>query len=201
LICISTITILSAYAVLIACGARGTFSDVALRFNPFVEMQFFAAGALLSIWLPREGLRTPAPVRLLFAFVGLLCWVAGTRWFGGVDPGVAPVWWMPAALYGFVLTGCVLLFLSFFGVSAGFFPRKVLWLGKVSYGLYVYQALVLTLTPRWPAKWSHGAGLAGARVGFELALVIVLAGLSYRWLELPFLRLKKRSTFIPNRNL
>jgi peptidoglycan/LPS O-acetylase OafA/YrhL len=200
LIWISTIIVLSAFAVLIVCGAHGIFSDITLRFNPLVEMQFFAAGALMSIWLPRDGLSAPAPVRLVFAFVGLLCWFVGTRWFGMVGQGSAPAWWMPAALYACVLAGCVLLFLSFFGVPERFFPRKILWLGKISYGLYVYQALVLTLAPRWPAKWSHGAGLAVARVCLELLLVIVLAGLSYRWLELPFLRLKRRSTFISNRN-
>jgi len=182
------------------CGVQGISSDISLRFNPLVEMQFFGGGALLSIWLPRDGLRVPAPVRLVFAFSGLLCWFVGTRWFGIVGPGPAPAWWMPAALYECVLAGCVLLFLSFFGVPERFFPRKILWLGKISYGLYVYQALVLTLVPRWPEKWSHGAGLAGARVCLELLLVIILAGVSYRWLELPFLRLKRRSTFISNRN-
>jgi peptidoglycan/LPS O-acetylase OafA/YrhL len=201
LVWISAIIILFAYAVLIAFGARGIFSDIAARFNPFVQMQFFGAGALLSIWLPRDGLRTSSSVRVLLALAGLSCWVAGTRWFGGPAAGWKPVWWMPAALYGCVLAGCVLLFLSFFGAPERFFPRKVLWLGKISYGLYVYQALVLTLTPRWPAKWSHGAGLAGARLCLELSLVILLAGLSYHWLELPFLRLKKGSTFIPNRSL
>ena len=200
LIWIAAITIFSSLAVLIVCGVQGISSDISLRFNPLVEMQFFAAGALLSIWLPRDGLRVPAPVRLLFAFSGLLCWGVGTRWFGVVRPAQVPAWWMPAALYECVLAGCILLFLGFFGAPEHFFPRKILWLGKISYGLYVYQALVLTLVPRWPEKWSHGAGLAAARVCLELLLVIVLAGVSYRWLELPFLRLKRRSTFISNRN-
>ena len=200
LIWISTITIFSSLAVLMVCGAQGIFSDVSLRFNPLVEMQFFAGGALLSIWLPKDGLRVPAPIRLVFAFSGLLCWFLGTRWFGVVGPVPAPAWWMPSALYECVLAGCVLLFLSFFGVPERFFPRKILWLGKISYGLYVYQAIVLTLMPGLPAKWSHRAGLNGVRVCLELLLVIVLAGVSYRWLEMPFLRLKRRSTFIANRN-
>ena len=200
LIWISTGIVITAYMVLIVCGARGIVSDVALRFNPLVEMQFFAAGALLAAWLSRDGLKLPTSARLLLGCVGLLCWMAGTRFFADAIPGATPAWWMPAALYGCVLGGCIALFLSFFGLPVRFFPRPILWLGKISYGLYVYHELVLTLTPRWPAAWEHHAILGAVRLCFEFATVVLVAGLSYRWLERPFLRWKERITFVPNRS-
>jgi peptidoglycan/LPS O-acetylase OafA/YrhL len=199
LIWVSTGTIITAYAFLFLLGARGIFSDVALRFNPLVEMQFFAAGALLSIWLPRDGIRLPGSIRLLLASFGLFCWAAGTHLFGSIGPGTALAPWSPAALYGCVLAGCIALFISFFGVPGRFIPQSIRWLGKISYGLYVYHVLVLTFTPRWPASWEHRASLTGLRLCFELSITVLVAGLSYHWLELPFLRWKERITFVPNR--
>jgi peptidoglycan/LPS O-acetylase OafA/YrhL len=78
-------------------------------------------------------------------------------------------------------------------------PQPIRWLGKISYGLYVYHVLVLTLTPRWPATWEHRASLTGLRLCLQLSIAILIAGLSYHWLELPFLRWKERITFVPNR--
>jgi peptidoglycan/LPS O-acetylase OafA/YrhL len=200
LIWVSTGTIIAAYAVLFVLGARGIVSDAALRFNPLVEMQFFAAGALLSVWLPRDGIRLPGGIRLLLGLFGLFCWAAGTRFFGNIVRGPVLAQWSPAALYGCVLAGCIALFLSFFGLPGRFIPQPIRWLGKISYGLYVYHGLVLTLTPRWPA-WEHKASLAGLRLCLQLSIAVLLAGLSYHWLERPFLRWKEHITFVPNRRV
>ncbi|WP_256369905.1 acyltransferase [Granulicella sp. L46] len=201
LIWVSTGVILAAYVILIVLGALGIVSDVALRFNPFVEMQFFAAGALLAIWLPRDGLKVPASIRILLGSTGILLWMAGTHFFGSTAPAPPPRWWMPAALYSCVLAGCLAIFLSFFGMPGRFIPKRILWLGKISYGLYVYHELVLTLMPRWPTAWEHRAIFAGARLCLELSIVILVAGLSYAWLEMPFLRWKERITFVRNRSV
>jgi peptidoglycan/LPS O-acetylase OafA/YrhL len=189
------------YAILLLHGAHGSFGDVVLRFDTLVEMQFFAAGALLAVWRPRQGIKLPWLVRLLLGLSGLVLWAVGTRFFGNTAPWIVPQWWMPAMLYGCVLAGCMALFLSFFGLPARFIPQPILWLGKISYGLYVYHVLVLTLMPRWPMIREHRASFAAARICFELLIVILLAGLSYRWLERPFLRWKERITFVPNRIL
>jgi peptidoglycan/LPS O-acetylase OafA/YrhL len=125
--------------------------------------------------------------------------MAGTCFFGNVVPGSLPAWWWPSALYACVLAGCVAIFLSFSGIPTRFIPPKILWLGKISYGLYVYHALVLTLTPRPPVAWRHQAIVSVARLCFELSISILLAGLSYHWLEQPFLRWKERITFVRNR--
>jgi len=196
----STVTLITAYIVLVAFGARGILSDISSRFNPFVEMQFFAAGALLAIYLPRHGLHIPASLRVLLASVGILFWMAGTRFFGNAIPESLPAWWKPSALYACVLAGCVAIFLSFFGIPRRYIPSKILWLGKISYGLYVYHPLVLTLTPRSPIAWGHQTILNAGRLCLDLSIVILLAGLSYYWLERPFLRWKEHITFVRNRS-
>jgi peptidoglycan/LPS O-acetylase OafA/YrhL len=189
----------AAYLVLFWLGRHGIVSDVSVRFNTLVEMQFFAAGSLLAVWLPREGLHFPGWARLLLAGCGLLCWGVGTRLFDDMTPTV--LWWMPAALYGCVMAGCVVLFVSFFGIPGRWIPRPVLWLGKISYGLYVYHVLVLSLMAPWSAPREHKVSFAVAHRSMELLLTILVAGLSYRWLERPFLRWKERATFVPNRQV
>ena len=192
---ISAGILLCSYVVLLWFGVLGRNSDLTLRFNTLVEMQFFAAGALLAGWLPRDGIKIPLVLRLLLAVSGLCCWVGGVRFFTDRIVQTIPTWWAPIALYGSVMAGCLVLFLSFYGMPPRWLPRPLLWLGKVSYGLYVYHSLVLALMPRWPS----GRGYAAARLGAELLLTILIAGVSYHWLELPFLRWKKRFTFVPNR--
>ena len=77
--------------------------------------------------------------------------------------------------------------------------RPLIYLGKISYGLYVYHVLALRLI---------GLALGGkagtpARFLFYwfggLILTIVLASASYRWLESPFLRLKEKFAAVKSR--
>ena len=58
------------------------------------------------------------------------------------------------------------------------------YLGKISYGLYVFHAAVIRLVPS-PL--------------FALPLTIAIAALSYRYLESPFLRLKVRFAHVSTR--
>jgi peptidoglycan/LPS O-acetylase OafA/YrhL len=68
--------------------------------------------------------------------------------------------------------------------------RPLVYLGRISYGLYVFHAAVimagaaLFYSPHAMARW--------ALMITELAATIVLAAASYRWFEVPFLRLKVR---------
>src|SRR5260370_32114102 len=63
------------------------------------------------------------------------------------------------------------------------------YLGKISYGLYVFHVLALSLAHKW-----FGSSLAYIAVAAFLTLG--LASASYHFLESPFLRLKARFTRI-----
>ena len=194
---IPAVILICSYLLLIVYGILRLNSDVALRFNTLIEMQFFAAGGILAIWLPRAGLKIPLPLRLMLVLSGLSIWIAANRWlsiFGKTEIRTIPMWWAPAALYGCVLIGCVALFLGFFGLPRRWLPTPLLWLGKISYGLYLYHSLVRTLMPSWQSG-KYGA----IRLGLELLITILISGVSYHWLEAPFLRWKGRITLVPNR--
>jgi peptidoglycan/LPS O-acetylase OafA/YrhL len=194
---IPAVILICSYVVLIVYGILRLNSDVALRFNTLIEMQFFAAGAILAIGLPRAGLKIPLLLRLILVLSGLSSWIVGDRWlsiFAKTEIRTIPMWWAPAALYGCILIGCVALFLGFFGLSRRWLPTPLLWLGKISYGLYLYHSLVRALMPRWQSG-KYGA----IRLGLELLITIWISGVSYHWLEGPFLRWKDRITLVPNR--
>jgi peptidoglycan/LPS O-acetylase OafA/YrhL len=115
------------------------------------------------------------------------------------------------SLAAIALTFGLCLFLiapALFGETAGRMTRRVLawrplmWVGMVSYGVYLWHLTVVSLLAEDtdPHLRVHGLGLAH-KIGFQPTLVLlvltvaislVIAGLSYRFVELPFLRLKER---------
>ena len=68
--------------------------------------------------------------------------------------------------------------------------RPLRWLGRISYGAYVFHdilhGLIARLFHHYTAHWIMPTAVAG------LASTVLLAWASYRWLESPFLRLKDR---------
>jgi peptidoglycan/LPS O-acetylase OafA/YrhL len=65
-------------------------------------------------------------------------------------------------------------------------------LGKISYGIYVYHSLCLIVCLRLSGLWGLGITARTALLyGTALGLTIVVSRLSYRYVEKPFLRLKR----------
>ena len=74
---------------------------------------------------------------------------------------------------------------------------RLVYLGRISYGLYVYHYLALTLARHFIGPLR--TALYGPYVILGLALTIAMATLSYYLLERPFLHLKARFTHVPSR--
>ena len=77
------------------------------------------------------------------------------------------------------------------GDGSGLFAWGPLRLvGRRSYGLYLWHGATLVLVPEWLSPWcAHWVSLL---IALAVAWLLTLA--SWRWVELPFLRLKDRST-------
>jgi len=95
--------------------------------------------------------------------------------------------------------GVSALFLTIYSLAVPKIFRPLLYLGKISYGLYIFHIAALTLSTWLTDKISERWYVQGFHPFLTLLLTIGFASLSYRFLELPFLRLKRRFEFIPTR--
>jgi peptidoglycan/LPS O-acetylase OafA/YrhL len=200
LIVMSVAGVVVSFATLFWMGHRQVFDDTSLRLNTFVEILYFSVGALIACLLRRRTFEMPLAGRLLSGIAGLSCWTAGTYFFDSRSQHPILSWWTPAAEYGLVCVGCIALFFGFYGLSVGKAGRPFVYLGKISYGLYLYHILFIagirSLSPN-----SGGPALKLGRFALALGLSVATAAASYAWFEKPILRLKERFTFVPSRSV
>lgn len=175
-----------------------------LWINSFVRLDSIACGILLAIFLHgRSPLRIGRDFRLaLFLLAGCI-WLAVGRYCGLHDP--EPPLFGTMIGYPLMTLGAVGIFVSVFGASQDgvvFLKHPALvYLGKISYGLYAFHILALRCAYYLFRNYHHGFQLTLSSIT-SLAITFLLAGASYRWLESPFLRLKqKKFTNIPSGSL
>ena len=186
-------------------------SDPAVWVNSLVQFQFFAIGALLALGLKGRYPTMGAWPRIGILLAGILAWVISQAVFGPrMVTGTTPT---PASLisgYIFIAIGCCLFFIGFLGMPRQWLPKPLVYLGKISYGLYVFHVLAIdcmrkALFPLGNSSFGSGGSTALTALRYLLVLTlgfaatILLAMTSYRFLELPFLKLKERFTFVQSR--
>jgi peptidoglycan/LPS O-acetylase OafA/YrhL len=162
-------------------------------YNPVGHFLFFASGALAALSLRERAWRPSGLLRGIMATAGILFWLLA---YSGLVPG-------PPMFYVLLDLGCIALFLSLFGLSANLIPRPLIYLGQISYGLYVFHSACLfvvriLIIPRLPGSNVDLVRIVGTYL-FALALTIAIAAASYRFFETPFLQLKTRFEFIRSR--
>lgn len=164
------------------------------KFVEQLKFHFMAAGGLAAFWLhrDREGLLGLAPFRwrwLEVAFFAILLdyyLVNLLRWRGW------PEELMQLALYPWLIA------------NVGANPRRLVglrhraldYLGAISYGIYMLHMIVVYATTAYflRTSWWQGRPVLYVVVYYALAVggTLLLAHLSYRYFESPFLRLKER---------
>ena len=181
--------------------------EVTVWLNSVVQFQFFGLGALLAIFLSGEAPSFSSLARIVMFASGLACWVIASGVGHIKDPVAVHTVARTSLGYEFLAAGCFAIFLSMLGASVERVPGYVLYLGKISYGLYVFHGIALDSTTfvrqyfenGAPRHWMLTLSLFLADRTIALALTIALAALSYKYLETPWLRLKRKFTFIESR--
>ena len=196
---IGIVSLLFAYIVLLRLGLHGPPSRV-IWVNSFVQFQFFAAGGLLALSLDGRIVQLSLIQRTAIALVGLASWLEAGKLFPLQTLAAArPIPLISAFLL--VLLGTFLIFISVLDVRIPI-PRPLVYLGKISYGLYLFHVFFLWLIfatsdrfPRMTYFQSH------KQVGIPLALglTIAAAALSYHFFERPLLKYKERFETIHTR--
>ncbi len=181
--------------------------EVTVWLNSIVQFQFFSLGALLAIYLSGKVPSFSTSARVTIFMAGAVCWVTASGACLIKDP--LPHHTPSSMMIGYELVaiGCLCIFLSLLGASVKGIPPYVVYLGKISYGLYVFHGIALAATS-FARKYFEHFGSNHSTIALSLfvadrvvalALTIALAALSYKYLETPWLRLKSRFTFVESR--
>jgi peptidoglycan/LPS O-acetylase OafA/YrhL len=174
-----------------------------------VHFQFFGAGILISVYLKGWQPKWRIAPRLVIFITGLVCWLLASI-VCGIHADAPHLSTIPQAICGWflILAGVVLFFLSLYGVPSRYIPSPLVYLGRISYGMYIFHItmfwFVYEIFKVELASLSSMMGLYEWKnnVGFIIAFVatVVISLLSYRFFEKPFLQLKRRFTLIPSRD-
>jgi peptidoglycan/LPS O-acetylase OafA/YrhL len=190
------------YARLVYSGESGQWV------NSWFQFQYFAAGALLAIALQGSVPRWPMLLRAIAFVIAAGCWI-----YAVMGPGVKSYdahTTVAGATGGWllVLLGSMLFLLAVLGIPESHVPRWLSYLGRISYGLYIFHSLLFHLVFEAGEHWLPRRVVAlyvpaSVVPAFGTTLVLVLciasAALSYRYFERPFLKLKQRFTFVHSR--
>lgn len=202
---VSGVFLFIAYAAVWLYAHHPSVGDNGAWTNSFVQFQFFAAGTLIALALRGHLPRFPIILRFIGMALAVCSWFLALLRFGVKSWDAHPT--ESGAIFGWflVLLGCALLFLSVLGANEQYVPGWLSYLGRISYGLYIFHSLIFHLVfvnaAGLLARLSSALGWSDALRMF-LSVVLVLIGtifvshLSYRFFEMPFLRIKQHLSFI-----
>jgi peptidoglycan/LPS O-acetylase OafA/YrhL len=170
--------------------ARGTLNAYTVWPNTLARLDAIGFGILLAAAYGAELPNWKFHRRACLLAVGLAAWLLAGHYAG-------PTSVYTILGYPVMTLGSIAIFLAFAGAQIQ--SRTLVYLGKISYGLYVYHVLSLTVVRLlFGGKMGHLVWFSTA-TGLALLFTTVLAALSYAFLESPFLNLKKRFTYVQSR--
>jgi peptidoglycan/LPS O-acetylase OafA/YrhL len=184
--------------ILYLLGQMHANADRTVWYNSFVQFQMFGAGLLLCLGMKDRKVSLSGWGRFFALAAGLLCWLIACLVFGAKQTGPATSGASLVAGYTVAAAGCLLILLAMLDVNQRWLPNWMIWLGRISFGLYVYHALAIWGVGNLFVR-THGYEHFFLSFLTSATLTVVLAALSYRFLELPFLRIKERFEVVPSR--
>ena len=197
-----------AYLWIIYFGLHPTKGFTGEWTNSFVQFQFFSIGIFLAIFLQKRQFKTSVIIRLALFLLGIVFWLVSTIVFKvrADSPHISTA---VEAVLGWLCIGLgvVLMFFSFYGINHRYIPKPLIYLGRISFGFYMFHAIfyllvfvtfkseiVQALTYLNLLSWKREISIA---IGFTCTFIT--ASLSYRYFERPFLLLKKKFTKVESR--
>lgn len=185
--------------------------------NTFAQLDGIALGVILAVVLAGRSPRLATLQRVALMAAGFACLAAAANYFRIKDDPLT----VPRVLLGYptMAVGVVALFLASLGAlralgvpdtgtqpsfgegggAAKLALAPFLYLGRISYGLYVFHVLGLMITDYTIPHQDSSLGRYLFRVAAAFSITVAFASVSYRWLETPFLTLKQRFTHILSR--
>ncbi|MGA8706151.1 MAG: acyltransferase [Steroidobacteraceae bacterium] len=163
--------------------------------NTFAHLDTIAVGIMLATWLRGEVPELSLRTRSVMIALGLASFSMRGYFIMLPDGDRLSVL---GTLFGYpaVMLGCAAILMAFIGLPMR--SPALRYLGKISYGLYVYHQACVLITDRF-LPGDPGLPHALLRLLVVLTLTVAVSALSYRLIESPFLSLKRRFTFVESR--
>ncbi len=204
----SVITLAISFLTVFLYGLHRSPGDHGEWTNSFVHFQFFGAGMLLALLLRGRLPVLSSTLRLVGFFAAFDCWLIALLKFRVRSWDPQPTATGSVTGWLLILAGTCLFLLCALGTPERYVPGWLAYLGRISYGLYLFHSLVFFLvfekaTPlNGAATLLHLPLLLRDMLGTAvvLAISVFVAHLSYRYFESSFLRLKQRFTFVQARD-
>jgi peptidoglycan/LPS O-acetylase OafA/YrhL len=180
-----------------------TAADDMIWVNSWVQFQFFAAGALLAILLRGRKLNLAIPLRLACYAGAAGCWFVAEYYLHWTAS-----YWHPLSLskalggWALGMAGVLLVFVATLGFPEKYVPEWLVKMGNISFGLYVFHSLALYVCFFSLGRFAHrhlGAAATPVQTVVALGVLWAMAYSSHRWLEMPFLRMKKHFTVVASK--
>jgi peptidoglycan/LPS O-acetylase OafA/YrhL len=190
--------------------------------HSFVQLDAIALGVALAVLLRGRSPRLDPLARVALFVAGFACFAVSANYFQIKEDPLT----VSRVVLGYPLAafGALLVFLSALGILDGQpapgarktggeadgaedpFARIWHWtgapltyLGRVSYGLYMFHIVGLLIADHILPNEISSLGRFLLRTALAFAITVGFAAASYRWLEMPFLTLKQRFTHILSR--
>ncbi|WP_395407293.1 acyltransferase family protein [Pseudoduganella sp. UC29_106] len=175
--------------------------------NSFVQFQFFAGGMLLALVLRGRQPEWHIAGRAGLFAVAVAAWLVAYTVFDIKADNPQATVGQSLAGWPLVLAGAALMLIALLGTPRRFLPAPLIYLGRISYGLYLIHIfffwLVYDKCKPWLTHIAKAAGVGtwqdaiGALIAF--AASVFFASVLYHSVEAPFLRLKRRFTIVHSR--
>ncbi len=165
--------------------------------NTFVQLDPIALGIIMAVLLRGEAPNFSRLARVALLAAGITGLALGSMYFAIKSD---PLTTMRIVLgYPSVAIGGALVLLSVLRRSDKKANRALVYLGRISYGLYVFHILGLLISDYTVPNQTASLLRYTLRVAVALAATVAMSAISYRWLETPFLGLKQRFTHVLSR--
>lgn len=169
--------------------------------NSFVHLQFFAIGGGLSIFLNGSLPKIRGYVRLMLVFFAFAVFAASNYLLnpargtlGANNPSSITATYPKFLLYD---VSILAILVGLLGPSVLERWRGLQFLGKISYGLYMFHVPCLMFVMNVQATEGWHSSVVVFILGFLMTLGV--SWLSYEYLEKPFLRMKEKLAIVRSR--
>ena len=192
--------VIAANTALMILSPRHPVSDYTIWVNSFVQFEMFAAGILLVILKKNPERANPIAGAGLVA-AGLAVWIATITVFEFERPPAGGNAESRAILmlgFAAIATGSAVILHGFRVIGSAAIPRAVAYLGKISFGLYVFHVLTIDFA-RVILLPLHGVTYLFSTALVAFVVAVAVSVISYAYLESPFLRLKRKFEYLHSR--